>query len=246
MRGQIKRLFCPLLGPTCHLLPRLSSSLFPPDSSLLRPSRPPAAAPPRTLRWQSAPRRGHSTPVHATSGPRRRGPSTPIHALPPVRTAAGPRLAAGPRRLGPSTPVRALPSPRRRSASSPPWPRAAADSHPAGHFDHKEHGCAASFCARAALLVVAIWLVLTTTSVAAHMEVAKAAHGQVARSPAPCDGRRGRELLYGRRRSRSPPRPRSSLASTLALAEAEQQQKFGMEGRMKQMSVEDDDWWAQG
>jgi len=101
----------------------------------------------------------------------------------------------------------------------------------------------------AVLLAVAIWLVLATTSIAAHMEVAKAAHGRVARSPAPRDGRRGRELLYGRRRSRSPPRPRSSSASTLALAEAladaEQQQKFGREGRMKQMSVEDDDWWAQ-
>jgi len=115
-----------------------------------------------------------------------------------------------------------------------------------GHFEHKEHGGAASFCAMAALLAVAIWLVLTTTSVAAHMEVAKAARGRVARSPAPRDGRRGRELFYGRRRSRSPPRPRSSPASTLALAEAEQQQKFGSEGRMKQMSVEDDDWWAQG
>ena len=65
--------------------------------------------------------------------------------------------------------------------------------------DHKEHGCAASFCAMAVLLAVAIWLVLATTSVAAHMEVARAAHGRVARSPAPRDGRRGRELLYGRR-----------------------------------------------
>ena len=125
-------------------------------------------------------------------------------------------------------------------------PRVLHDSHPAGHFDHKEHSCAASFWDMAALLAVAIWLVLATTSVAAHMEVARAAHERVARSPAPRDGRRGRELLYGRRRSRSPPRPRSSSACTLALAKAEQQQKFGREGRMKQMSVEDDNWSAQG
>ena len=42
----------------------------------------------------------------------------------------------------------------------------------AGLFDRKGHGCAASLCAMAALLAGAVWLVLATTSVAAHMAAA--------------------------------------------------------------------------
>ncbi|XP_020406791.1 delta(8)-fatty-acid desaturase 2 [Zea mays] len=42
----------------------------------------------------------------------------------------------------------------------------------AGLFDRKGHGCAASLCAMAALLAGAIWLVLATTNVAAHMAAA--------------------------------------------------------------------------
>jgi len=69
----------------------------------------------------------------------------------------------------------------------------------------------------AALLAVAIWLVLATTSVAAHMEVARAAHGRVARArgptrvwthapeapPSRADGWRGR--WGGRAAGRAPP-----------------------------------------
>ncbi|TVU34111.1 hypothetical protein EJB05_15939, partial [Eragrostis curvula] len=50
--------------------------------------------------------------------------------------------------------------------------RLVADFSRAGLFDRKGHGCAASLCAMAALLAGAVWLVLATASVAAHMAAA--------------------------------------------------------------------------
>ncbi|KAL6615107.1 hypothetical protein ACP70R_037377 [Stipagrostis hirtigluma subsp. patula] len=50
--------------------------------------------------------------------------------------------------------------------------RLVADFARAGLFDRKGHGCAVSLCAMAALLAAAVYLVLATASVAAHMAAA--------------------------------------------------------------------------